>query len=218
MIRRFLSPSLVAVLALVLSSCHFNSAGIARERASHKQMAFLSDILPGHTIYAEGKNYYVELPCYKVGRPARLLNRMGTQYQDARFALYPLEDKVLLNIPADYAEYIVGWRSSPKPTPPRIKRVKEGARELKKRCQTHLAVKTPKDVRYEFTRKSSSAGFWKSLAAVESCTIDPVGSLVASCVYVGTLGFLVYSSTETGGNEAADEATKKMLEYAPHAE
>ncbi len=178
----FLTSAALVALSLCLSSCHFNSAAFTREKASYQASVKFEDIKPGHLIYMDAQKGYVELPCYKSGPAPELLSPISEQKNQKE--VYRLTDeKVMVSVSRDYALYLTGKRSAAPREGLVISRPTEDSSVIKERCAMYPARRTPEVLRYDFKQKSFMAPLWHTMAAMQMCSVDLVGSLYASMLY-----------------------------------
>lgn len=116
------SSTILAALAFcsfALNSCYFNSAGFIADAASHRALMATNTITQGQFIYTDGTNYYLEMPHYRFDSPVRLqykwlwdkLNRdfynIYEEY-DTSSRCEEKSGKVMIQVPADFARYLMG--------------------------------------------------------------------------------------------------------------
>ncbi len=194
------SLPLIAVVSLslpALNSCYFNSAGHLFEKASYHAAADMADLKPGSNIYTDGQNYYVELPRYRAGKPVRTqMAAFGQEQVSAKLVKEPEGESVVVSIPADYAMYLAGKSKSPS-EPSFMVRVKEDIEDIKGRCQSIPAVRTPKESRCYFTYTSPAAAGWYTLGVLDWLCVDlPVTCVENSLMLCG--GFLFVMGESMG--------------------
>lgn len=96
-----------------LNSCYFNSAGHIVDAASHPARVYAEDISVGKQVYTDGDSYYIELPHYRYGKKVvTQYNALDSDSSDSK-AVRTYKGMQMFEIPADYAQYLMGKTKKP---------------------------------------------------------------------------------------------------------
>ncbi len=160
-----------ALTAAMLSNCYFNSAGHIFDKASYDALTSTADIRPGDLLYCDSGRYYVELPRYRWDYPVRTQYSALEDEEDRKKTLTKKSDYELVEIPEDYAMYLIGKRNQPT-TPSFMNRVGNNAEAIKKRSQTYKIARTPKETLCHFHYNSPSSFGWYTLGVLDWLCVD----------------------------------------------
>ncbi|MBE6409562.1 MAG: hypothetical protein E7034_03065 [Akkermansiaceae bacterium] len=152
----------LALATLVLQSCYFNSAGHIFDKISYNAEVKMSEATGCvlHDEYAD-EYYLSDMRFYRVGKPVK------TQYSawdsDKRKSVSAFRGFTDVEIPEDYARYLMGKSSKPSGVsfayPVSLSEYRKGS------MTRYNIVNTPIDEDISFTHKSKN-GFWLGLAGV----------------------------------------------------
>ncbi len=191
-LRSLLLLLVTMLVPMLLNSCYFNSAGHLFDKASYRAGTNMGDLQPGHYVYSDGSNSYVELPRYNASMPVQTQFGIGMQEGHMnlpRFEPEGLGETEIICIPNDYAAYLTGKAAGPT-QPSFMTRVKADPFLIKAGCQATPVVRTPEDARCYFRHKSPYAALWYTAGAFEWLCVDLPVTCVENCLMLCG-GFLV---------------------------
>lgn len=195
-IRNMMTQGTALVLsAALLSSCYFNSAGHIFDKASYNAVTNTADIRPGHTLYVDEGCYYVELPRYRYDVPIRTQYSVFKDAPERKKVLRKKNDSELMQIPEDYAMYLIGKRSQPT-TPSFMKRVTSGAEVIKKRAKTYQIARSPQETLSHFRYDSPSSFGWYCLGVLDWLCVDLPVTCTENALVAGLFAGMVLSAAE----------------------
>lgn len=200
-----------ALTAAMLSNCYFNSAGHIFDKASYDALTSTADIRPGDLLYCDGGRYYVELPRYRWDYPVRTQYSAFDDEEERKKTLTKKNDYELVEIPEDYAMYLIGKRNQPT-TPSFMNRVGNNAEAIKKRSQTYKIARTPKETLCHFHYNSPSSFGWYTLGVLDWLCVDlPITCTENALVAALFAGFVLTaaenpSSLKPKSHETSDDS------------
>lgn len=114
LLKKIITPMVLAGMTLpTLNSCYFNSAGHIADAASHSARVYTEDISVGKQVYTDGDSYYIELPHYRYGKKVvTQYNALDSDSSDSE-AVRTYKGMQMFEIPADYAQYLMGKTKKP---------------------------------------------------------------------------------------------------------
>ena len=199
-----------ALTAAMLSNCYFNSAGHIFDKASYDALTTTADLRPGHTLYCDGGRYYVELPRYRWDYPVRTQYSAFEDKEERKKKLTKKNDYELVEIPEDYAMYLIGKRNQPT-EPSFMKRIGNNTEAIKKRSQTYKIARTPKETLCHFHYNSPSSFGWYTLGVLDWLCVDlPITCTENAIVAALFAGFVLSaaenpSSLKTKSHKTSDD-------------
>lgn len=214
-----------ALTAAMLSNCYFNSAGHIFDKASYDALTTTADLRPGHTLYCDGGRYYVELPRYRWDYPVRTQYSAFKDKEERQKKLTKKNDYELVEIPEDYAMYLIGKRNQPT-APSFMKRIGNNTEAIKKRSQTYKIARTPKETLCHFHYNSPSSFGWYTLGVLDWLCVDlPITCTENALVAALFAGFvlsaaenpsMMNSRSSKSEDEQLIEAAKQGDSYAQY--
>lgn len=184
----------------MLNSCYFNSAGHIFDKASYSARAFTSDLKAdgSHMVYADGDDYYVELPRYRMGAPVKTNYSIFDDEEEKNPQPQRKNATDVFQIPKDFAMYLTGKASGPK-TPSSMTRVRNGD-WIKNNCSAMPIVRQAGNYSETFRYKSPNAPWLYTAGVLDWLCVDlPVTCVENALVIAAGAVMVAYEASSTYG-------------------
>ncbi len=171
---------------VLLDGCYFNSAGHIFDQAFYGALTTTADLRPGDALYCDDGDYYVELPRYRYDVPVKTQYNALKDEEEPKKTLTKKGGSELIQIPEDYALYLMGRQGSPS-SPSFMKRIGGDAELIKRRCQKFSIARTPKDSLCHFKYVSPASFGWCCLGVLDWLCVDLPITCLENGLVVGLL-------------------------------
>ena len=193
---KILSFLLPVVALFCLNSCVSNITGGVMSHFEYKACVNAKDVMITGNLILKDSKYYMVLPQYRAeGEPSDFYDVFGLVTK-RKPAMRPTGREEMVQIPDDYAAYLLGKASGPK-VPSSLTRITTVDDAFRAGCEIVPVVNKPDDYRYVFAYKNESLTAWNKTTKVGgSLCLDFFISIFSTAIYIPTLPLLCLVNEE----------------------